>query len=163
RHAGGDLRRHRRRGAHPLQLDGTRGVASRVATCGDSDRLPGGLRVRGLRPLLHGPRADHRHMNLPVFLVVIPMGLLSRTSVPTPHPAVGGASRATPPPPRPQTYGALLRGGPAAPHIAPLALLSPLMVAALAPLALRLLRRRVLGDCRPALTGMPLRAVDIPP
>lgn len=86
------------------------------------------------------------HMNLPVFLVVIPMGLLSGTYFPITHPVLAALSAANPLYHLAQTYRGILLGGPVAAHLIPVALLSALMVAALVPLDLRLLRRRVLGD-----------------
>jgi lipooligosaccharide transport system permease protein len=86
------------------------------------------------------------HMNLPVFLVVIPMGLLSGTYFPITHPTLATLSAANPLYHLAQTYRGLLLGGPVGSHLAALALLSLLMVAVLVPLDLRLLRRRVLGD-----------------
>jgi lipooligosaccharide transport system permease protein len=86
------------------------------------------------------------HMNLPVFLVVIPMGLLSGTYFPITHPVLTAVSRANPLYHLAQTYRGLLLGGPVATHVLALGLISALMVAALVPLDLRLLRRRVLGD-----------------
>ena len=86
------------------------------------------------------------HMNLPVFLVVIPMSLLSGTYFPITHPALAAVSAVNPLYHLAQTYRGLLLGGPVAGHLAALALLSVLMVVVLVPLDLRLLRRRVLGD-----------------
>jgi lipooligosaccharide transport system permease protein len=86
------------------------------------------------------------HMNLPVFLVVIPMGLLSGTYFPITHPVLATLSAANPLYHLAQTYRGLLLGGPVGTHLASLALLSLLMVVVLVPLDLRLLRRRVLGD-----------------
>jgi ABC-type polysaccharide/polyol phosphate export permease len=86
------------------------------------------------------------HMNLPVFLVVIPMGLLSGTYFPITHPALASLSEANPLYHLAQTYRGLLLGGPVARPLAILTLLSLLMVVVLVPLDLRLLRRRVLGD-----------------
>jgi lipooligosaccharide transport system permease protein len=86
------------------------------------------------------------HMNLPVFLVVIPMGLLSGTYFPITHPVLAAASRANPLYHLAQVYRGLLLGGPVSGHLTALALLSLLMVTVLVPLDLRLLRRRVLGD-----------------
>jgi lipooligosaccharide transport system permease protein len=84
------------------------------------------------------------HMNLPVFLVVIPLGLLSGTYFPITQPVLAALSAANPLYHLAQTYRGLLLGGPVALH--PLVLLSGLTVAALVPLDLRMLRRRVLGD-----------------
>jgi lipooligosaccharide transport system permease protein len=86
------------------------------------------------------------HMNLPVFLVVIPMGLLSGTYFPITHPALAAVSALNPLYHLAQVYRGLLLGGPVAGHLVALALLSLLLVVVLVPLDLRLLRRRVLGD-----------------
>ena len=86
------------------------------------------------------------HMNLPVFLVVIPMGLLSGTYFPITHPVLATLSQANPLYHLAQTYRGLLLGGPVAGHLTALILISLLMVVLLVPLDLRLLRRRVLGD-----------------
>jgi lipooligosaccharide transport system permease protein len=86
------------------------------------------------------------HMNLPVFLVVIPMGLLSGTYFPITHPALAVLSEVNPLYHLAQTYRGLLLGGPVAGHLTALTVISLLMVVLLVPLDLRLLRRRVLGD-----------------
>jgi lipooligosaccharide transport system permease protein len=86
------------------------------------------------------------HMNLPVFLVVIPMGMLSGTYFPISHPMLATLSAANPLYHLAQTYRGLLLGGPVGVHLTSLAVLSLLMVLLLVPLDLRLLRRRVLGD-----------------
>jgi lipooligosaccharide transport system permease protein len=86
------------------------------------------------------------HMNLPVFLVVIPMGLLSGTYFPITHPLLAAVSAANPLYHLAQSYRGLLLGGPVGVHVLSLAVLSLLMVLLLVPLDLRLLRRRVLGD-----------------
>jgi lipooligosaccharide transport system permease protein len=86
------------------------------------------------------------HMNLPVFLVVIPMGLLSGTYFPITHPLLQTLSVANPLYHLAQCYRGLLLGGPVGVHLGSLAGLSLLMVLVLVPLDLRLLRRRVLGD-----------------
>jgi lipooligosaccharide transport system permease protein len=86
------------------------------------------------------------HMNLPVFLVVIPLGLLSDTYFPITQPVLAALSAANPLYHLAQTYRGLLLGGPVALHLGALVLLSGLTVAALGPLDLRMLRRRVLGD-----------------
>jgi lipooligosaccharide transport system permease protein len=85
-------------------------------------------------------------MNLPVFLVVIPMGLLSGTYFPITHPLLQTLSVANPLYHLAQCYRGLLLGGPVGVHLGSLAGLSLLMVLVLVPLDLRLLRRRVLGD-----------------
>ena len=86
------------------------------------------------------------HMNLPVFLVVIPMGLLSGTYFPIGDPTLAALSAANPLYHLAETYRGMLLGGPVAGHLAALAALSVLLVVVLVPLDLRLLRRRVLGD-----------------
>jgi ABC-type polysaccharide/polyol phosphate export permease len=52
------------------------------------------------------------HMNLPVFLVVIPMGLLSGTYFPITHPTLATLSAVNPLYHLAQTYRGLLLGGP---------------------------------------------------
>jgi lipooligosaccharide transport system permease protein len=86
------------------------------------------------------------HMNIPVFLVVIPMGLLSGTYFPIQHPALAALSQLNPVYHLAQGYRGLLLGGPVLVHLASLLALSALIIAVLVPLDLRLLRRRVLGD-----------------
>lgn len=86
------------------------------------------------------------HMNLPVFLLVIPMGLLSGTYFPITHPVLVAVNAANPLYHLAQGYRGLLLGGPVAGHLLALAGLAALLVGVLVPLDLRLLRRRVLGD-----------------
>jgi lipooligosaccharide transport system permease protein len=86
------------------------------------------------------------HMNLPVFLVVIPMGLLSGTYFPIDHPGLAAVSAVNPLYQLAQAYRGLLLGGPVARPLATLAALAAVLIVTLVPLALRLLRRRVLGD-----------------
>jgi lipooligosaccharide transport system permease protein len=86
------------------------------------------------------------HMNIPVFLVVIPMGLLSGTYFPIQHPVLAAVSQLNPVYHLAQTYRGLLLGGPVLAHLASLVVLAAVIVAMLVPLDLRLLRRRVLGD-----------------
>jgi lipooligosaccharide transport system permease protein len=86
------------------------------------------------------------HMNLPVFLLVIPMGMLSATYFPLEHPALVALSLPNPLYHAAQAFRGILIGGPAAAHIAAAAALSLAMLAVLVPLDLRLLRRRVLGE-----------------
>jgi lipooligosaccharide transport system permease protein len=86
------------------------------------------------------------HMNLPVFLVVLPMGLLSSTYFPLEHPVLVALNLANPLYHLAQAFRGVLIGGPAAGHLAGAVLLSALLLAVLVPLDLRLLRRRVLGD-----------------
>jgi lipooligosaccharide transport system permease protein len=86
------------------------------------------------------------HMNIPVFLVVIPMGFVSGTYFPIAHPALAAISTVNPLFHLAQTYRGLLLGGPVAGHLASLLALAALMLAVLVPLDLRLLRRKVLGE-----------------
>jgi ABC-type polysaccharide/polyol phosphate export permease len=103
-----------------------------------------GLAAFGLCFTALVPTIDH--MNLPVFLVVIPMGLLSGTYFPITHPALAAVSALNPLYHLAQVYRGLLLGGPVAGHLVALVVLSALLVVVLVPLDLRLLRRRVLGD-----------------
>src|SRR5262249_5273827 len=86
------------------------------------------------------------HMNLPIFLLVLPMGLLSSTYFPLPHPPPVAPDLAQPPshpaPAVPPVLICLPRAG----SLAGVAVLSAVQLGALVPLDLRLLRRRVLGD-----------------
>jgi lipooligosaccharide transport system permease protein len=86
------------------------------------------------------------HMNLPVFILVLPMGLLSSTYFPVENPALVAINVANPLFHLAQAFRGLLIGGPVATPLAGVAALSALMLAVLVPLDLRLLRRRVLGD-----------------
>ena len=86
------------------------------------------------------------HMNLPIFLLVLPMGLLSSTYFPLEHPALVAVNLANPLHHLAQVFRGILLGGPVAGHLAAVVALSALLLAVLVPLDLRLLRRRVLGD-----------------
>jgi lipooligosaccharide transport system permease protein len=86
------------------------------------------------------------HMNLPVFLLVLPMGLLSSTYFPLEHPALVALNLANPLYHLAQASRGLLLGGPVAVPLAGVTGLSAVMLAVLVPLDLRLLRRRVLGE-----------------
>jgi lipooligosaccharide transport system permease protein len=86
------------------------------------------------------------HMNIPVFLVVIPMGLLSGTYFPIQHPVLAALSQVNPVYHLAQACRGLLLDGPVLTHLVALMGLSAVIVAVLVPLDLRLLRRRVLGD-----------------
>jgi lipooligosaccharide transport system permease protein len=86
------------------------------------------------------------HMNLPVFLLVLPMGLLSSTYFPLAHPALVALSVVNPLHHLAQVCRGILLGGPVAGHLAGVLILSALLLGILVPLDLRLLRRRVLGD-----------------
>jgi lipooligosaccharide transport system permease protein len=86
------------------------------------------------------------HMNLPVFLLVLPMGLLSSTYFPLANPVLVALSVVNPLHHLAQVFRGILLGGPVAGHLAGVLILSALMLGILVPLDLRLLRRRVLGD-----------------
>jgi ABC-type multidrug transport system permease subunit len=85
-------------------------------------------------------------MNLPVFLLVLPMGLLSSTYFPLEHPVLVAVNLVNPLYHLAQAFRGLLLGGPVGAPLAGVALLSAIMLAVLVPLDLRLLRRRVLGE-----------------
>jgi lipooligosaccharide transport system permease protein len=86
------------------------------------------------------------HMNLPVFLLVLPMGLLSSTYFPIQHPLLVALNLANPLYQLAEACRGLLIGGPVAAPLVGVAVLSALMLAVLVPLDLRLIRRRILGD-----------------
>jgi lipooligosaccharide transport system permease protein len=86
------------------------------------------------------------HMNLPVFLLVLPMGMLSSTYFPLAHPWLVGLNLVNPLHHLAEAFRGILIGGPALGHLAGVLALSALMLGMLVPLDLRLLRRRVLGD-----------------
>ena len=85
-------------------------------------------------------------MNLPVFLLVIPMGMMSATYFPLDHPVVAAISLGNPLYHLAQAFRGVLIGGPVAGHLAGVIAIAALMLAVLVPLDLRLLRRRVLGE-----------------
>ena len=86
------------------------------------------------------------HMNLPVFLLVLPMGLLSSTYFPLEHPVLVALNVVNPLHHLAQAFRGILLGGPIAGHLTGVLILSALLLGILVPLDLRLLRRRVLGD-----------------
>jgi lipooligosaccharide transport system permease protein len=86
------------------------------------------------------------HMNLPVFLLVLPMGLLSSTYFPLENRWLVALNVVNPLYHLAQVFRAILIGGPMAAHLAGVLVLSALLLGILVPLNLRLLRRRVLGD-----------------
>ena len=86
------------------------------------------------------------HMNLPIFLLVLPMGLLSSTYFPLEHPVLVAINLANPLYHLAQAFRGILIGGPVVAPLLGVAALSGVMLALLVPLDLRLLRRRVLGD-----------------
>ena len=86
------------------------------------------------------------HMNLPLFLVVLPMGFVSATYFPLAHPVVATLSNVNPVFHLAEGLRHLLLGAGGSRHLAGLAVLVTLMLAALVPLDMRLLRKRVIGD-----------------
>ena len=110
--------------------------ASFVAACGFGSL---GLLFTAVVPTID-------HMNLPIFLVVLPMGMLSSTYFPLEHPVLVALNLVNPLHHLAQAFRGVLIGGPAAGHLAGALLISALLLAVLVPLDLRLLRRRVLGD-----------------
>lgn len=86
------------------------------------------------------------HMNLPVFLLVLPMGLLSSTYFPLEHPVLVALNGVNPLYHLAQCFRGILIRGPVAGHLAAVLGLSLVLLGTLVPLNLRLLRRRVLGD-----------------
>jgi lipooligosaccharide transport system permease protein len=81
------------------------------------------------------------HMNLPVFLLVLPLAFASGTYFPLEHPAILKIASVNPVYRLAETFRGLLLGAPVTSHVAVL-----LMLAILVPLDVRLLRRRVIGD-----------------
>ena len=86
------------------------------------------------------------HMNLPIFLVVLPLGFVSATYFPLGHPALAAISTVNPLYHLAEGVRGLLLGGSGSGHLAALAGLLTVMLAVLVPLDMRLLRKRVLGD-----------------
>ena len=86
------------------------------------------------------------HMNLPVFLLVIPLALVSGTYFPLDHPVARVLNAGNPLYHLAEGFRGVLVGGGATVHLLAVAALSALMLAVLVPLDLRLLRRRVLGE-----------------
>jgi lipooligosaccharide transport system permease protein len=86
------------------------------------------------------------HMNLPIFLVIIPLGFASATYFPIQHPVLVAAATLNPLYHLAVGLRGLLLGGPVAYHLTALLVLSAVTLAALVPLDMRLLRRRVLGE-----------------
>ncbi|HEY7039762.1 MAG TPA: ABC transporter permease [Methylomirabilota bacterium] len=86
------------------------------------------------------------HMNLPVFLLVLPMGLLSSTYFPLEQPLLVALNGINPLYHLAQAFRGILIGGPVLGHLGAVLGLSLLLLGLLVPLNLRLLRRRVLGD-----------------
>jgi lipooligosaccharide transport system permease protein len=86
------------------------------------------------------------HMNLSVFLLVLPMGMLSSTYFPLEHPLLVALNLANPLYHLAQAFRGLLIGGPVAAPLAAVIVLSIILLAILVPLDVRLVRRRILGD-----------------
>jgi lipooligosaccharide transport system permease protein len=86
------------------------------------------------------------HMNLPVFLLVLPLAFTSGTYFPLEQPLVVQISNANPVYHLVETVRGWLLGAPAGGHLAAFVLMALAMLAILVPLDVRLLRRRVLGD-----------------
>jgi lipooligosaccharide transport system permease protein len=86
------------------------------------------------------------HMNLPVFLFVLPLAFTSGTYFPITHPVVASVSMGNPVFHLAEGLRGLLLGAPATGHLVGLGAISVVMLAVLVPLDIRLLRRRVLGE-----------------
>jgi lipooligosaccharide transport system permease protein len=86
------------------------------------------------------------HMNLPIFLVILPMGFISATYFPLEHPVVAAISTVNPLYHLAEGLRDLLLRRAGAGHLAGLGVLVVMMLVVLVPLDMRLLRKRVLGD-----------------
>jgi lipooligosaccharide transport system permease protein len=86
------------------------------------------------------------HMNLPVFLLVLPLAFVSGTYFPLSHPALAAFAAVNPLYHLAEAYRSLLLGAPVGGHLASLAALTALLILVLVPLDMRLIRRRILGD-----------------
>jgi lipooligosaccharide transport system permease protein len=86
------------------------------------------------------------HMNLPIFLVVLPAAFVSGTYFPLEHPVLASISMVNPLYHLAEGVRSLLLGYRASHHLALLAALLAVMLIVLVPLDMRLLRKRVLGD-----------------
>jgi len=86
------------------------------------------------------------HINLPVFLLVLPLGFASATYFPIQHPVLVALATINPLYHLAEALRGLLLGGAALYHVVALTLLSALIVVVLVPLDMRLLRKRVLGE-----------------
>ena len=86
------------------------------------------------------------HMNVPLYLLVLPMAMVSGTYFPLHHPWLAVISMPNPLYHLAETNRAVLLHGPVGPHLAAAVTLFVLMIAVLVPLNMRLLRRRVLGE-----------------
>lgn len=86
------------------------------------------------------------HMNLPIFLVVLPLAFVSGTYFPLGHPVLASVATVNPLYHLAEGVRGLLLGAPAAYHLELLIVLLAVMLIVLVPLDMRLLRKRVLGD-----------------
>jgi lipooligosaccharide transport system permease protein len=86
------------------------------------------------------------HMNLPVFLFILPLAFISATYFPVAHPTLVVLASFNPLYHLAEGARGLLLGAPATGHLAALLVMVVAMLAVLVPLDLRLLRRRVLGE-----------------
>jgi lipooligosaccharide transport system permease protein len=86
------------------------------------------------------------HMNLSIFLVILPAGFISATYFPLDHPVLAALSTVNPLSHLAEGLRGLLLGAAAGGHLAGLAVLVAVMLGVLVPLDMRLLRKRVLGD-----------------
>jgi lipooligosaccharide transport system permease protein len=86
------------------------------------------------------------HLNLPIFLVVLPLAFVSATYFPITHPALIAVATVNPLYHLAEGLRALLLGGPPAYHLVMTVGLSLALVGALVPLDMRLLGKRVLGE-----------------
>lgn len=86
------------------------------------------------------------HMNLPVFLLVLPLAVVSGTYFPLDDPRLAVVRAASPLYHLAEGARGLLLGGAAARHLTTLVAMAVVMLLVLVPLDLRLLRRRVLGE-----------------
>jgi len=86
------------------------------------------------------------HMNLPIFLVVLPLGFVSATYFPLGHPVMAAISTVNPLYHLAEGIRSLLLGDGVGYHLAGLAGLLAVMLGVLVPLDMHLLRKRVLGD-----------------
>jgi lipooligosaccharide transport system permease protein len=86
------------------------------------------------------------HMNLPVFLLVLPLAFASATYFPLAHPVLAAVAVVNPLYHLAEGLRGLLLGGSALPHLAVLVAMSVIIVCVMVPLDMRLLRKRVLGE-----------------
>ena len=86
------------------------------------------------------------HMNLPIFLFVLPLGFASATYFPLQHPVIVAIATFNPLYHLAEGLRGLLLRGPALYHLAVLTASCALLIGVLVPLNTRLLQRRVLGE-----------------